>query len=108
MAELEKACEDSCGCRAEANVSVSRVYWLQGLTIGWMLVECGVSLYAALQAHSVALFIFGSDSLVELSSAVVVILQFAPRFAIPKHAAERTSALLLYLLAVIVVCICVM
>ena len=73
-----------------------------------MLVECGVSLYAAARAHSVALFAFGSDSLVELLSATVVLLQFVPRFSLSKGAAERAAAILLFLLAGAVVCIAVL
>src|SRR5579883_608150 len=39
----------------------SNVYWLQGITILWMIVECGVSLYAAWSARSVAMLAFGGD-----------------------------------------------
>ena len=55
----------------------SAVLWLQGVTLAWMLVECGASLYAAANAHSPALLAFGSDSFVELLSASVVLLQFS-------------------------------
>jgi hypothetical protein len=51
------------------------VVWLQGVTLLWMLIECGVALFAASRAHSPALLAFGSDSLVELLSAAVVLLQ---------------------------------
>jgi divalent metal cation (Fe/Co/Zn/Cd) transporter len=70
-----------------------------------MLVECAASLIAAAQAHSVALLAFGSDSLVELLSASVVLLQFLPRFPLQKTHAERTAAVLLFLLAGVVVVI---
>jgi divalent metal cation (Fe/Co/Zn/Cd) transporter len=82
-----------------------RVAWLQAITLIWMVIESGVSLFAAAQAHSVALLAFGSDSLVELLSAAVVLLQFAPRFPLKKTQAEKTSAVLLFLLAAAVVCI---
>jgi len=49
-----------------------------GDTLAWMLVECGVSIYAAKAAHSAALLAFGSDSFVELLSASVVLAQFHP------------------------------
>jgi len=39
------------------------VFWLQGITLVWMLVECGLSLYAAAGAHSPVLLAFGSDTL---------------------------------------------
>jgi divalent metal cation (Fe/Co/Zn/Cd) transporter len=73
--------------------------WLQWITLGWMAVECGVSLLAAARAHSMALLVFGADSLVELLSAAVVLLQFLPRFPLKKTDAERAAAVLLFLLA---------
>lgn len=73
--------------------------------MAWMLVECAAALFAATRAHSVALLVFGSDSLIELLSAVVVLLQFVPRFPLKKTQAERAAAVLLFLLAAVVVCI---
>ncbi len=67
------------------------IYWLQGVTLAWMLVETGVSLYAAVEAHSPAILAFGSDSIVELFSASVVLLQFLPRFSISERIAHRTA-----------------
>ena len=79
--------------------SDSTVIWLQAITLAWMLVECGVALYSASAAHSPAMFAFGSDSLIELASASVVLLQIVPAVQISKRAASRTAAVLLYLLA---------
>jgi divalent metal cation (Fe/Co/Zn/Cd) transporter len=73
-----------------------------------MLVECTLSLIAAAQARSVALLAFGSDSLIELLSAAVVLLQFLARFPLKKSHAERAAAVLLYLLAGAVVLIAVL
>lgn len=99
-------CGDSCdGSYAASATMVRPVLWLQSVTIGWMLVECAASLYAATRAHSLALFAFGSDSLVELLSAVIVLLQFVPRIALSKAVAGRAAAILLFLLAGAVVCI---
>lgn len=72
-----------------------------------MLIECGVSAFAAWTAHSPAIFAFGVDSLVELLSATVVLLQFAPSFAISEHKAARASGFLLLLLAFAVASIAV-
>src|ERR1017187_6546657 len=82
-----------------------QVAWLQWITLGWMTLECAGSLFAAARAHSVALLAFGSDSLIELLSASVVLLQFLPRFPLKKSHAERAAAVLLYLLAMVVVLI---
>lgn len=79
--------------------------WLQWITLAWMVLECCGSLFAAAQAHSVALLAFGSDSLVELLSAAVVLLQFTPRFSLKKAHAERAAAVLLFALAAVVVAI---
>jgi hypothetical protein len=57
----------------------SAVLWLQLVTLAWMLIECGASLVAAATAHSPALLAFGSDSLVELLSASVVLLHSPAR-----------------------------
>jgi len=70
-----------------------------------MAVECGASLWAAAKANSVALLAFGSDSLVEMLSATVVMLQFLPRFPLKKTHAGRAAAVLLFLLAAVVVLI---
>lgn len=79
--------------------------WLQGITLVWMMVECAISLFAGMRAHSVALLAFGADSLIELLSALVVLFQFLPRFPLRKSYADRAAAVLLFLLAAVVVCI---
>lgn len=78
---------------------------LQWITIAWMTVECGASLWAAAQAHSIALLAFGSDSAVELLSAIVVLLQFVPGFPLHKTRAAKAAGALLFLLAAVVACI---
>ncbi len=78
------------------------VFWLQGITLLWMSVECGLSLYASAAAHSPALLAFGSDSFVELLSAGVVLLQFLPQVSISERKAARAAGALLFALAVIV------
>ncbi len=88
-----------CESSATAPPLPRAVAWLQGVTLGWMTLECAVSLYAAARAHSVALLAFGSDSFIELLSAVVVLLQFLPRFPLKRAHAERIAAILLYALA---------
>jgi divalent metal cation (Fe/Co/Zn/Cd) transporter len=83
------------------------VLWLQGVTLAWMLVELGVSVYAALSAHSPAMLAFGSDSLVELLSATVVLLQWIPHLSISERRASRTAGVLLFVLAFAVAAIAV-
>jgi divalent metal cation (Fe/Co/Zn/Cd) transporter len=76
--------------------------WLQLITLAWMLVECGVSIYAAEMAHSAALLAFGSDSFVELLSASVVLAQWIPGISIAERRASRLAGGLLFLLAALV------
>src|SRR5271156_1070661 len=80
------------------------VLWIQGVTLAWMLIECGASLYAAAAAHSPAMLAFGSDSLVELLSATLVLLQFSSLKIISEEQAARIAGALLFVLAVIVTC----
>jgi divalent metal cation (Fe/Co/Zn/Cd) transporter len=83
------------------------VFWLQGVTLAWMLVEFGVSVYAAVTAHSPAMLAFGSDSLVELLSAAVVLWQWIPGVSVSERRASRTAGVLLFVLAFMVVAIAV-
>ncbi|MGA2186256.1 MAG: cation transporter [Bryobacteraceae bacterium] len=80
-----------------------RTVRLQAATLVWMVVECGVSLAGAVAAHSPALLAFGSDSFVELVSAVIVLFQFLPSFPLNKRQAAQTTGVLLFLLAAVVV-----
>jgi divalent metal cation (Fe/Co/Zn/Cd) transporter len=75
---------------------------LQSVTLAWMLVELGVAAYAAMTARSPAMMAFGSDSLVELLSAVVVLLQWTPKLTISERKAHRAAAVLLFVLAFVV------
>ena len=95
--------------RAKAEPAKPRaaVLWLQGVTLAWMLVEFGVAAYAAATAHSPALLAFGADSLVELLSATVVVLQWVPNLAIPERRASRAAGVLLFVLAGVVAAIAV-
>jgi divalent metal cation (Fe/Co/Zn/Cd) transporter len=89
----------ACGPKAQPR---AQVFWLQGITLVWMLVEFGVSAYAAVSAHSPAMLAFSSDSLVELMSATVVLLQWVPAVSISERKATHTASILLFVLALVV------
>ena len=72
------------------------------LTLAWMLIECGVSAYAAYTAHSPAMLAFGSDSLVELLSALLVLSPWIPGLRMGERTATRLAAILLFVLAALV------
>ncbi len=105
MPELVQIGSRSSPPRTTACAPVRRsqaVLWIQGVTLAWMLVECGASLYAAAAAHSPAMLAFGSDSLVELLSATLVLVQFSSPKAVSERNAGRIAGALLFLLALTV------
>lgn len=85
-----------------------QVAWLQGITPVWMLIECGVSFYGAISAHSPALLAFGADSFVELLSATVVLLAILPSFPLTANHAARLAGILLFVLAGVVALVTVL
>lgn len=102
--DIASCCHDSsCVAGKQPSLVLSQqVAWLQWITIGWMVLECAGSLIAAAWSHSLALLAFGSDSLVELLSASVVLWQFLPRFPLKERHAQRVAAILLFALAGVV------
>ena len=103
MAELiQIGCKPAATAGKKAAPERTTVFWLQGITLAWMAVECVLSLWAATSARSPALLAFGSDSMVELLSATVVLLQFLPRFPLSERSANRAAAVLLFALAGVV------
>ena len=78
-----------------------RLILLQSFTLVWMLAECAVALWAAARAHSPALLAFGFDSLVELLSALLVVLALAPH--LNRKRIDFAAGLLLFALAAVVV-----
>jgi divalent metal cation (Fe/Co/Zn/Cd) transporter len=60
-------------------------------TVGWNTIEAAVALAAGAVAGSVALIGFGLDSLVEVSTALVVLWQF---FGIPEEREQRALKLI--------------
>ncbi len=91
---------DSCCARRPATPRI--VFWLQGVTLTWMLAECVVSLYAAATAHSVALLTFGADSFLELLSATVALMSFLAAFPLTRERASQWAGFLLFGLAGVV------
>jgi divalent metal cation (Fe/Co/Zn/Cd) transporter len=67
-----------------------------------MLVECGVALYGAVSARSMALLTFGADSFVEVLSAIVAMISVL--YAVPRmtERAARWAGMLLFALAAVI------
>lgn len=102
MSDLIEIGAHPAGVTASSASRHSTVLWLQSVTLAWMLVEFGVSAYAALTAHSPVMLAFGSDSLVELLSATLVLLQWIPSVSIPERSVNRLAGGLLFVLALVV------
>lgn len=74
---------------------IHRAFVLEWLTLGWMLIEAVVAIAAAAGAHSLSLLAFGVDSLIELTSASVLLwrltieLRHGQRFS---EQAEQTAS----------------
>jgi divalent metal cation (Fe/Co/Zn/Cd) transporter len=107
MTELVQIVQPSKPSIAPAIRPSATVFWLQAVTLAWMLVELGVAAYAAVTARSPAMLAFGSDSLVELLSATVVLLQWIPSISISERKASRAAGALLFVLAFAVAAIAV-
>ena len=52
---------------------VRQAFWLEWLTIAWMVIEAAVTLWSGYIAHSITLLAFGFDSIIELISASVLV-----------------------------------
>jgi divalent metal cation (Fe/Co/Zn/Cd) transporter len=100
QAEIHSSSSNT-ACSSLPNTT-AHVVWLQGITLIWMLVECGISLYGAVTADSPALLAFGADSFVELLSATVVLLAIVPSFPLTRDSAARLAGILLFVLAGVV------
>jgi divalent metal cation (Fe/Co/Zn/Cd) transporter len=88
-----------CTCGSVPVETTRYIQRLQVITLLWMLAECGIALAAAWRAQSPVLLAFGADSFVELLSALVVLLQFVPRFSLSETRASRLAGILLFTLA---------
>ena len=90
------------GCAGTSGEISRQIVRLQVVTLIWMVVECALALFSAWRARSPVLLAFGADSLIELISAIVVLLQFVPRLALSTARATRLAGILLFLLAAVI------
>lgn len=66
-------CDESCTCANGRVEDTLRARRLEYLTIGWNLIEAGVALGAGIVAGSIALIGFGVDTLIEISSSLILL-----------------------------------
>jgi divalent metal cation (Fe/Co/Zn/Cd) transporter len=80
-------CTDGCGCTTSSSATAStaadrlwRWAWLlTALTIGWNSLEALIAVGTGVQADSIALVSFGLDSVIEVSSALVIVWRLTRR-----------------------------
>ena len=89
---------------------VRQAFWLEWLTIAWMVIEAAVTLWSGYIAHSITLLAFGFDSVIELISASVLVWRLTMELrhgqAFSEEAEQRASKIggaLLFALAAYVV-----
>src|SRR5580704_12777936 len=85
---------------------VREAFYLEYVTLAWMVIEAGVAIGAGVAARSITLLAFGIDSLIELASAAVLIwrltveLRHGQSFAeSAERAASRIGGALLFALS---------
>jgi divalent metal cation (Fe/Co/Zn/Cd) transporter len=90
---------------------IKQAFWLEWLTIAWMVIEAAVALWSGYVAHSITLLAFGLDSVIELVSAGVLVwrlrieLRHGQSFSeeAERYASKIGGALLFALAAYVVV-----
>jgi len=88
-------CEDAVATTGARAALVRRAFRLEWLTVAWMTVEGAVALAAGVAAGSVTLVAFGTDSVIELISAGVLIWRLTVELRRGRafsEAAERTAS----------------
>ncbi|MEA2639732.1 MAG: hypothetical protein QOF51_1126 [Chloroflexota bacterium] len=99
-------CHDCCACDdgAAASAALGRwrnlAWWLTAATIAWNGLEAGVALISGWVARSIALLGFGLDSLVEVSSALVIAWRLSRPDGDDEEATERIERRAVRLIAV--------
>jgi divalent metal cation (Fe/Co/Zn/Cd) transporter len=85
---------------------IARAFRLEWLTLGWLSVEAAIAIGSGIAAHSLSLFAFGLDSIIEFGSAAVLLWRLAVEIrrgqSFPERIERRAAqmgALLLFVLA---------
>lgn len=104
--QLERACECEAACACEAPLvratdprARRRAWWLTAATIAWNTLEAVVAIGSGVVAGSIALIGFGLDSVVEVSSAVVIAWRLS-RQSTDHRANERAERRAVRLIAI--------
>jgi len=80
--------------RADSRIDLVReAFWLEWLTIAWMVIEAVVALWSAYVAQSVTLLAFGLDSVIELISAGILVWRLTVELRHGQDFSERFEKL---------------
>jgi divalent metal cation (Fe/Co/Zn/Cd) transporter len=79
--------------RCERDRLIRQAKGLSWLSLGWMSVEAGIAIAAALAAGSVALLGFGLDSVIEALASIVVIWRFTSHRRLSDRSERRAQQL---------------
>jgi divalent metal cation (Fe/Co/Zn/Cd) transporter len=71
---------------------IRQAFRLEYLTLAWMAIEAGVAIASALSANSLTLLAFGVDSLIEMTSALVLVWRLTVELRHGEKFAESTEA----------------
>ncbi|MPZ15319.1 MAG: hypothetical protein GEU73_12990 [Chloroflexi bacterium] len=97
-------CDDCCECPsqvAEKRQRLRRWAWvLVAFAIGWNSIEAVVAIFSGLAARSIALVAFGLDSVIEVSSSLVMVWRFSRR-SVDEEASEQAERRAVRLIALI-------
>jgi divalent metal cation (Fe/Co/Zn/Cd) transporter len=78
--------------QAEARVDlVKQAFWLEWITIAWMVIEATIAVGSGIAAHSITLLAFGLDSVIELISAGVLLWRLTVELTHGQAFSERAE-----------------
>jgi divalent metal cation (Fe/Co/Zn/Cd) transporter len=78
--------------QAEARVDlVKQAFWLEWITIAWMVIEATIAVGSGIAAHSITLLAFGLDSVIELISASVLVWRLTVELTHGQAFSERAE-----------------
>ena len=75
----------------DRGVLIQQAFYLEYITLAWMIIEAGVAIGAGLAATSLALLAFGIDSIIELASAIVLVWRLSAELRRGKEFGERAE-----------------
>jgi divalent metal cation (Fe/Co/Zn/Cd) transporter len=70
---------------------IRQAFRLEWLSVGWLAVEAVVAVASGVAAHSISLTVFGLDSMIELTSAGVLIWRLSSELRFRREVSEKAE-----------------